>query len=198
MDWAEQVFKFDRYGVRVPTLIISPYVEKGRVLRTSGPVPYDHTSIIATLRKRFPELGGPLSNRDADAPDLDSALTLPKPINVGPRQINAPGYARSPAVAAAAQKKPLNNMQTAMVHLGPIFRTVLLRSSKYTQQTYKSRQRHRHLRRSKMFIPQQPMSKNGPVVFFKARLREPVRRSPEHAEIQENHGLKRRHAFARS
>jgi phospholipase C len=54
---AEQVFKFDRYGVRVPTLIISPYVEKGRVLRAPGPVPYDHTSIIATLRKRFPELG---------------------------------------------------------------------------------------------------------------------------------------------
>jgi hypothetical protein len=30
-------------------------------------IPYDHTSVIATLRKRFPELGHPLTERDAVA-----------------------------------------------------------------------------------------------------------------------------------
>lgn len=43
-----QVFKFDRYGVRVPAVIISPYVEPGTKLRPPGRIPYDHTSIIAT------------------------------------------------------------------------------------------------------------------------------------------------------
>ena len=71
-----QVFKFDRYGVRVPAVIISPYVEPGTKLRPPGRIPYDHTSIIATLRKRFPALGGPLTQRDAAAPDLERVLTL--------------------------------------------------------------------------------------------------------------------------
>jgi phospholipase C len=61
-----QVFKFDRYGVRVPAVIVSPYVKPGTILRPQGPVPYDHTSIIVTLRKRF-ALGGPLTGRDGSA-----------------------------------------------------------------------------------------------------------------------------------
>jgi phospholipase C len=41
-------FNFDRYGVGVPAVIVSPYIEQGTVLRASGNVPYDHTSIAAT------------------------------------------------------------------------------------------------------------------------------------------------------
>src|SRR5262245_24119313 len=59
----DQVFKFDRFGVRVPAVIVSPYVKPGTILRPPGAVPYDHTSIIATLRKRFPALGGPQIGR---------------------------------------------------------------------------------------------------------------------------------------
>ena len=42
-------FKFDRFGVRVPTLLISPYIEESTVFRSEESVPYDHTSIIATI-----------------------------------------------------------------------------------------------------------------------------------------------------
>ncbi len=46
----EHDFKFDRFGVRVPTLFVSPWVEKDTVLRADDEkTPFDHTSIIATV-----------------------------------------------------------------------------------------------------------------------------------------------------
>jgi hypothetical protein len=44
-------FTFDRLGVRVPTLIISPYVPKGSVLHglPDGEPQYEHSSIPATV-----------------------------------------------------------------------------------------------------------------------------------------------------
>ncbi len=44
-------FKFDQYGARVPTLLISPYIQKGTVFRApSGSAqPFDHTSFIKTI-----------------------------------------------------------------------------------------------------------------------------------------------------
>jgi phospholipase C len=111
-----QVFNFDRYGVRVPTIIVSPYVQQGSVLRPAGDVPYDHTSIIATLRKRF-GLGGPLTRRDEVAPDLESALSLQSPSNLGLPNVTANAYAPTPQTAAVAQTKSLNGMQKALVGL---------------------------------------------------------------------------------
>jgi len=47
--------KFHRFGVRVPTFLISPWVEQG-VLSSSRPEwlgPYEHTSILRTIVERF-------------------------------------------------------------------------------------------------------------------------------------------------
>ena len=45
-------FTFQRLGVRVPTLLISPYVPAGVVFRSPVPgIDFDHTSLIATLLK---------------------------------------------------------------------------------------------------------------------------------------------------
>jgi phospholipase C len=110
-------FAFDRYGVRVPAVIVSPYIEQGTILRASGNVPYDHTSIAATLRKRFPAMGPPLSAREAGAPDLDAVLTLSTPDNAGPATVEALPYAASPTEVAKMQLAPLNGMQKALVHL---------------------------------------------------------------------------------
>lgn len=44
------VFTFDQFGVRVPAIVVSPYVRPGTVFRTSTGVPFDHTSILATVR----------------------------------------------------------------------------------------------------------------------------------------------------
>ncbi|HXQ67334.1 MAG TPA: alkaline phosphatase family protein [Alphaproteobacteria bacterium] len=107
-------FNFDRYGVRVPAVIVSPYVPQGTVLRPSGAVPFDHTSIIATLRARF-ALGAPLTDRDGSAPTLDLALTLANPDNLGPDHIEPLPFVASPADVAHAQAKPLNDMQRSLL-----------------------------------------------------------------------------------
>jgi phospholipase C len=110
-----QTFAFDRCGVRVPTVIVSPYVAPNTIFGRSSGVPFDHTSILATVRKRFGTQ--PLTPRDSAAPDLDSVLSLPGPTNLGPRQLKALPYAPAPVTAAVAQSKPLNSMQKALVGL---------------------------------------------------------------------------------
>lgn len=83
-------FTFNRYGVRVPAVLISPYIKPGTVLRIPNavphqgpPYPFDHTSVIATLRSRF-HLGGPLTHRDGVAPNLAAVFNLTEPTNSGP------------------------------------------------------------------------------------------------------------------
>jgi phospholipase C len=86
------VFGFDRYGVRVPAVIASPYINRGTILRPSdaypgdGATPFDHTSVISTLRKRF-DLGPPLTDRVAAAPTLECVLNLDAPQNLGPESV---------------------------------------------------------------------------------------------------------------
>jgi phospholipase C len=71
-------FDFTRFGVRVPTVLVSPLVPAGTVFRVpAGSTPLDHTSILATLEHRF---GLPaLTARDAAAPDVGAALSLGAP-----------------------------------------------------------------------------------------------------------------------
>jgi phospholipase C len=102
-------FAFDRYGVRVPAVIVSPYMPAGSIVRVAEdglphqgpPYPFDHTSIIATLRQLF-DLGAPLTHRDAVAPDLIGALSLDDPTNDGPARI-APIPAQ-PSAGEVAQR----------------------------------------------------------------------------------------------
>jgi phospholipase C len=88
-------FNFNRYGVRVPAVIISPYVPPGsRIAPTANPAdgkmyPFDHTSIIATVRELFMKGTPPLTQRDAKAPHLLSALSLATPANDGPASVDA-------------------------------------------------------------------------------------------------------------
>jgi phospholipase C len=104
-------FRFNSFGVRVPAVIVSPWVLKGSVIRPPGPTPFDHTSIIATLRKLFPF--APLTARDAAAPDLLTALSGDDD-NDGPPfiQVTAPAPS-GPELASAAAAKP-NDLQRAL------------------------------------------------------------------------------------
>ncbi|HLK31949.1 MAG TPA: alkaline phosphatase family protein, partial [Terriglobales bacterium] len=74
---AENGFAFDRYGVRVPAVVVSPWIEEGTVFRSPTQRPYDHTSILATLRDwlRIPPDRMLTSARVANAPTLDQVLT---------------------------------------------------------------------------------------------------------------------------
>jgi phospholipase C len=68
-------FKFDMSGVRVPTVLISAWVDKGTVIHEE----YRSTSVIRTLRSRWPTLGGPLTQRDASARDFTTILSRQTP-----------------------------------------------------------------------------------------------------------------------
>jgi phospholipase C len=70
-------FGFTRFGVRVPTLLISPLIAPGTVYRTTSSTPLDHTSILATVEQRFGLK--PLTARDAAAPAFGDVLTLSTP-----------------------------------------------------------------------------------------------------------------------
>lgn len=51
-DYCQHGFRFDRYGVRIPTLLISPRVKKSTVFRSGDPqLPFDHTSLMSTILK---------------------------------------------------------------------------------------------------------------------------------------------------
>ena len=77
----EEGFHFDRYGVRVPAVLVSPYIEAGTVFRSETDVPYDHTSILATLRDwlKIPQTKMLTSARVKDAPTLGNILTRNTP-----------------------------------------------------------------------------------------------------------------------
>jgi phospholipase C len=75
----EQQFDFTRFGVRVPTVLVSPWIPAGTVYRaldTTGP-PLDHTSILATLEHRWNL--PPLTARDGAAPDIAAVLSETTP-----------------------------------------------------------------------------------------------------------------------
>jgi phospholipase C len=104
-------FAFDRFGVRVPAVIVSPYVPAGSVLRPPGETPFDHTSIIATLRNLFDF--PPLTPRDEAAPDLLGALTGDGS-NDGPPSIAVPQITpTAPQIDRSAARAP-NGMQKGL------------------------------------------------------------------------------------
>lgn len=108
-------FNFDRFGVRVPAVFASPYIPAGSVVRApADQQPFDHTSIISTLRRRF-GLQAPLTLRDAAAPTLDLALTLDRPDNLGPPRIDALPFTPSLPEIARAQFQSLNDLQHSLM-----------------------------------------------------------------------------------
>jgi phospholipase C len=81
-------FNFDRLGARVPTIAVSPWVEKGAVI-SKGPNGeiFEHSSIPGTLKKLF-DLPNFLTRRDAWAATFDVALTRKTPRTDCPKTID--------------------------------------------------------------------------------------------------------------
>jgi phospholipase C len=65
-------FAFDRLGVRVPAVIVSPFIKAGTILRQR----FDHTSLIATARKLLAKNMNPLTTRDANANTFETVANL--------------------------------------------------------------------------------------------------------------------------
>jgi phospholipase C len=79
-DWSG--FGFDRYGFRVPTLLISPRIPSGLVFRSPTDVPFDHTAFLKTLLgwQDIDVSGGVMGARAGLAPDFSGVL-VGSPVN---------------------------------------------------------------------------------------------------------------------
>ena len=87
-------FAFDRLGVRVPAIVVSAYTQAGTVIGTDASDPatlFDHSSIVATVEKRFGLQ--PLTMRDETARTLDIALNLANPRDDAPATLPEPAAA---------------------------------------------------------------------------------------------------------
>ena len=108
-------FNFDRFGVRVPFILVSPRVQESVVFRAQGETPYDHTSVIATIlnmmgiKKDKWGLGG----RTANAPTFENVFEG-NPVRTGipPIAVNTSGQTSS----AVESKAPPNDIQMRMAH----------------------------------------------------------------------------------
>ena len=108
-------FKFDRLGVRVPALIVSPWVAAGSVDSTE----YRHTSVLATVIRIF-GLRGQLTNRVKTATPFDSVLSLAAPRQNTPKSIGSVKQIHAPRTFAAGTTRDqaeygLDSMQHELV-----------------------------------------------------------------------------------
>jgi phospholipase C len=110
-DWAgdpattlDPPFDFTRLGVRVPAVLISPYIAAGTIDHTI----YDHTSIIATaLKLLLPNVANAnLTLRDKQANTFEDNLTLQQPRN---DNIDLGAGAKSQPPTAAQLAQPIND-----------------------------------------------------------------------------------------
>ena len=65
-------FRFDRLGVRVPAVFVSPRIKAGTILHQQ----FDHCSIVATVRKLFCLDQTPFNWREAQAATFDEIANL--------------------------------------------------------------------------------------------------------------------------
>lgn len=114
-------FDFSRLGVRVPAVVVSPWIPAGTIDHTQ----YDHSSIAATARKLFLSSDvEPLTHRDAIANTFEGNLTLAA---ARTDQISFNAIEKNAALARAADPAqvqartaqhaalPLSDLQKALV-----------------------------------------------------------------------------------
>lgn len=97
-------FDFNRLGIRIPTLLISPWLPKGMILseppeeqKPADNSEYTLTSIMATARILLGMSSGPLTKRDAWSATFEQVFNLTEPRTDCPEHLPAapppaPGY----------------------------------------------------------------------------------------------------------
>jgi len=90
-------FQFDRLGVRVPAVFVSPLIKPGAIITQR----FDHCSIVATVRKLFCLDKTPFNWREAQAATFDDILNL-TPADIRTDKVVLP----APFVSAGAPSPP--------------------------------------------------------------------------------------------
>jgi phospholipase C len=114
-------FAFNQFGIRVPAIVVSSYVTAGTVFRSGTGIPYDHTSVLATLRDW---LGLSAAFRTGlPSPRIVTAPTLAPVLNRTEKRdwpdilpsASLAEAAASPAAALPSADVPLNDNQKAIL-----------------------------------------------------------------------------------
>jgi phospholipase C len=124
-------FKYDRYGVRVPTILINPSIKPGTIYPPRDPKagivnrPFDHTSILSTLIAQFGLQSGSLSPRVDQAPQLTGLVpatqkTYERPPLVCPQPPSAIWRLQTPR----SQPRPRPRARTLAGALGPLYQRI--------------------------------------------------------------------------
>jgi phospholipase C len=113
-DRHQEEYAFDRFGVRVPALLVSPYAANGVFSQQ-----LDHTSLLKYLIDKW-QLG-PLGERAAEASSFASAVQEPARTDT-PRAISAVPAQLTPV--APPPRQPLNDHQSALVALSHALETM--------------------------------------------------------------------------
>jgi len=122
---------FDRLGVRIPTVLVSPWIPKGLVVsnppeaqKPASNSEYSLTSIMATTRKLLGMQSGPLTKRDEWSATFEQVLSLSEPRADCPLHMPAappPAQHLSPEIEA---RLPVNDLQkhimTVTAHLAGV------------------------------------------------------------------------------
>jgi phospholipase C len=91
----DQPVDFTELGVRVPAVLVSPWIEPNTILRPTDDRHFDHSSIPATLRALFAAGLPPLTSRDANAAtfhhSVETVRTSPRPNPRDPHRIASAG-----------------------------------------------------------------------------------------------------------
>ncbi|KAL3678449.1 hypothetical protein R1sor_021405 [Riccia sorocarpa] len=112
-------FAFDRLGVRVPTIAISPWINKGTVVHgPNGPTPdseFEHSSVAATVKKIF-GLGDFLTRRDSWAGTFEDVFSQrTEPRDDCPTELPTPPW--SLRHVPVDENRPLTEFQQELVLL---------------------------------------------------------------------------------
>ncbi|XP_077212203.1 non-specific phospholipase C6 [Tasmannia lanceolata] len=115
-------FKFDRLGVRVPTIMVSPWIKKGTVIsKPSRPTEnseFEHSSIPATIKKIFNLTSNFLTYRDAWAGTFEQVVgELTSPRTDCPDVLPDAVPLRT---TEANEERRLSEFQSEVVHLAAV------------------------------------------------------------------------------
>ncbi|XP_057754028.1 non-specific phospholipase C2 [Arachis stenosperma] len=117
-------FTFDRLGVRVPTIAVSPWIQKGTVVHgpMGSPTPtseYEHSSIPATVKKLF-NLTSFLTKRDAWAATFESIVqTRTEPRTDCPEKLPTPVKMRQ---GEAKEDGKMSEFQQELIQLAAVIK----------------------------------------------------------------------------
>lgn len=115
-------FTFDRLGVRVPAILVSPWIDRGTVVHgPHGPTPtsqYEHSSIPATVKKIFGLPQDFLTRRDAWAGTFEGVVQgRTEPRTDCPEQLPTPTRIRQ---TEADEEAKLSEFQQEIIQLASV------------------------------------------------------------------------------